>query len=68
MNCGYHPYVSFEKNTNSHFRSKLTDELLAELRDLIIICQKKLYHISKFQKQANKKCVKPKSYALSDQV
>ena len=31
LNCGYHPCVSFEKNTNPCSRSKTADELLAEL-------------------------------------
>ena len=31
LNCGYHPCVSFEKNTNPRFRSKTAVELSAEL-------------------------------------
>ena len=32
------------------------------------VCQKNLYHAQKFQKQANDKDVKPKSYVFSDKV
>ena len=31
LNCGYHSWVSYEKNINPRSKSKLTDELLAEL-------------------------------------
>ena len=32
------------------------------------ICQKNFYHTQKFEKYANKKNVKPKSYPPSDKV
>ena len=31
LNCGYHPYVSFEEDTDPRSQSKTADELLAEL-------------------------------------
>ena len=47
LNCGYHPCVSFEKNTNPRFRSKTADELSAELRKLMTVGQKNLYQAQK---------------------
>ena len=37
LNCDYHPCVFFKKNTNPSFKSKLSNELSAELQDLIIV-------------------------------
>ena len=68
LNCGYHICIFFEKDTNSRFQSKSSDEVSAELQDLKILCQKNLYHSQKLQKQAHNKSVKPKSYAPSDKV
>ena len=44
LNCGYHPCVSFEEDTNPHSQSKSVNELSAELRDLITVCRKNLHH------------------------
>ena len=30
LNCSYHPYVSFDKDTNLCFRLKIADKLSAE--------------------------------------
>ena len=68
LNCGYYPCVSFEKDTNPRSRLKTADKLLAELRELINVCQKNLYHAQEFQKQAHNKGIKPKSYAPGDKV
>ena len=68
LNCGYHPCVSFEEDTDPRFRSKSADELSAELRDLMTVCRENLHHAQEFQKQAHGKGVKPKTYALSDKV
>ena len=38
LNCGYHPRVSFKKNTNPYFQLKLVNKLSAELQDLITVC------------------------------
>lgn len=42
-------------------KSKLADKLLAKLKKLIIICQKKLYYIEKFQKYSHNKNIEPKN-------
>ena len=68
LNCGYHPCVFFEKDTDPHSQSKSADELSAKLWDLITICRKNLYHAQKLQKRAYNKGVKPKNYAPGDKV
>ena len=38
LNYGYHPWMSYEEDINPHSQLKLADKLLAELRELIIVC------------------------------
>ena len=68
LNCGYHPCVSFEEDTNPRSQSKSADELSAELRDLMTVCRENLHHAQELQKQAHNKGVKPRSYTLCDKV
>ena len=68
LNCGYHPRVSFEEDTDPRSRSKSADELSAELRDLMTVCRENLHHAQELQKRAHDKGVKPKSYAPGDKV
>ena len=68
LNCGYHPCVFFEKDTNPCSQSKLADKLSAKLQDLITVCQENLYHAQELQKQAHDKGVKPRSYASGNKV
>ena len=68
LNCGYHPCIIFEEDTNPRSRSKSADELLTKLGDLITVCRENLHHAQKLQKQAHNKNVKPKSYVSSDKV
>ena len=44
LNCDYHPCISFKENTNPCSQSKSANELSAELRDLITVCQENLQH------------------------
>lgn len=44
LNCGYYPQMSYKKDINPQSKSKSIDELLVELKKLIIVCQKNLYH------------------------
>ena len=59
LNCDYHPQMSYEEDVDSRSQSKLVDELLAELRELMIVYQKNLYHAQELQKRAHNKGVKP---------
>ena len=42
LNCGYYPWMLYEEDIDSCSQSKSADELLAELRELIIICRENL--------------------------
>ena len=44
LNCGYHPRISFEEDTNHGSRSKTANELLAELQKLMTVCLENLHH------------------------
>ena len=68
LNCGYHPRMSYEEDVNPRFLSKSADELSAEFRELMIVCQKTLRHAQEFQKRAHNKGVKPWSYTPSEKV
>ena len=59
LNCGYHPWILYKEDVNPHSKSKLADELSAELKKLMIVCRKNLHHAQKLQKQAYNKKVKP---------
>ena len=59
LNCGYHPRMSYEEDVDPRSQSKSADELSAELRELMIVCRKNLYHAQELQKQAHDKGVKP---------
>ena len=58
----------YEKDINSCFQSKSAYKLLAELRELMIVCPENLYHAQELQKRAQDKRVKPQSYAPSEKV
>ena len=68
LNCGFHPRMSYKKDVDPRFQSKLADKLSAELRELIIVCQKNPHNAQELQKQAHNKGVKPRSYAPSEKV
>ena len=60
--------MSYEEEVNPHSKSKSADELSAELRELMIVCQENLHHAQKLQKRAYDKGVKPRSYAPNDKI
>ena len=68
FNCGYHPCIFFEEDTNPCSQLKIADKLLAELQELMTVCQKNLHYIQDLQKQAYNKGVKLKSYTPNDKV
>ena len=68
LNCGYHPQMSYEEDVDSRSQSKSAVEPLAELRELIIVCRKNLYHAQELQKRAYNKGVKPQSYSPGEKV
>ena len=44
LNCNYYLWMLYEKKIDICSKFKLVDKLSVELRELIIICQKNLYH------------------------
>ncbi len=68
LNCGYHSRVFFEKDVDSHSRSRSANKLAEELRKLIEICCQNLLHAQELQKKAHDKGVKSRSYALGKKV
>ena len=68
LNCGYYSQISYKDNVDFCFKLKSANKLLTELRKLMIVCCKNLYHAQKLQKQAHNKGVKPKSYAPSNKI
>ena len=47
LNCGYHLRMLYEEEVDPRSKFKLADELSAELRELMIVCQKNLYYTPK---------------------
>ena len=60
--------MSYKDDINPCSKSKSTDKLSIELRELIIVCRGNLYHAQELQKRAHNKGVKSGSYALNDKV
>ena len=53
LNCGYHFHVLYKKDFNLCSKLKSADKLLANLKELMIVCWENLYHAQKLQKQAH---------------
>ena len=68
VNWGYHLQMLYEKEVDSHSKSKSVDKLSAEVRELMIVCQKNLHHAQELQKRAHDKGIKPRSYTPGDKV
>ena len=68
LDYGYYPRMSYKDDVDPRSKSKSADELSTELRELMIVCQKNLYHAQELQKRAHNKGVKPRSYAPSDKI
>ena len=42
LNCGYHPWMSYKEDVDSHSKSKLVNKLSTKLKELVIVCKKNL--------------------------
>ena len=60
--------MSYEEDVNPRFQSKSADELLVELRELMIVCRENLHHAQEPQKRAHDKGVKLWSYVPSEKI
>ena len=45
LNYGYHPRMLYKEEVDPRSQSKSVDELSAELRELMIVCQENLHHV-----------------------
>ena len=68
FNCGYYPRMSYKEEVDPRSQSKSADELLAELRNLMIVCRENLHHAQELQKRAYDKGAKPRSYSSGEKV
>ena len=68
LNCGFHLRVSFEDDLDPRSRSRSTNELAKDLRELMDICQQNLLYTQELQKRAHDKGVKPQSYTPGEKV
>ena len=68
LNYVYHPRVSYEEDIDPRSRSKSTEELGAELKDLMAICKETLQHVQEWQTKAHNQVTKPRSYAPGHKV
>ncbi len=68
LNCGYHLRVSFEEDVDPSLRSRSTNKLVEELRELMEVCYQNLLHAQELQKRAYDKGVKSRSYAPDKKV
>ncbi len=68
LNCGYYPCLLFEKDINLDFKSRLTKQIIGNLRNLIIICQKNPLCTQEFQKQACDNRIKLRNYPSGKKI
>ena len=68
LNCGYHPQMLYKEDVDFRSQSKSADELLAELRGMMLVCQENLHHAQELQKRAYDKGVKSWSYTFGEKV
>ena len=68
LNYTYHPRMLYKEDVDPRSQSKSVDELSAELKELMIVCQKNLHHTQELQKRAHNKGVKPQTYSSSEKV
>lgn len=68
LNCGHHPYVFFQDDANFYSKSCLADELVKELKDLMLICQQNRLNAQEIQKRSYDKGVKLQSYVSSEKI
>ena len=68
LNCGYYPRVFFEENVHPRSRSRSTNKLAEELRELIKVCCQNLLYAQELQKRAHDKGVKSRNYAPDKKI
>ena len=44
LNCGYHPWISYEEDLNPRSQLKNAEKLSSKLQSLMAACQQNLHH------------------------
>ena len=68
LNCGYHPCVSYKEDIDPYSKSKLADDLVSELKELMAMYQENFQHAQDLQKSAHDKDTKPRSYIAGNRL
>ncbi len=68
LNCGYHLRVSFREDVDPYSRTRSTNKLAKELRELMKVCCQNLLYAQELQKKAHDKGVKSHCYASGEKV
>ncbi len=68
LNCGKYPQISYEKDINLCSRSKSVEKLVTKLKELMIVCRKKLQHAQELQKHYHDTHAKLRSYSPGNKV
>ena len=58
----------YKEEVDSCSKSKWSEKLSVELKEVMIVCVKNLYHAQELQKRAHDKGVKPKSYVPGNKI
>ena len=68
LNYGYYLQMSYKDDIDPRSKFKSADKLSTELRELMIVCKKNLYHAQELHKRAYNKDIKLKSYIFNNKV
>ncbi len=68
LNYDYYLRVSFKEDVDLHSRSRSTNKLAKELRELMEVCCLNLLYVKELQKRTDDKEVKNRNYASSKKI
>ncbi len=68
LNYGFHPQTSYKEDVNPRSQSKLADDLVTELKELMAFCRENLQYAQELYKPYHNKHAKPRSYPLKNKV
>ena len=68
LNCGYYSCIFFEEDINLYPQLKSADKLLAELQDLMTICQENLTTLKSFRNKLTIKALSLKAMPFSNKI
>ncbi len=68
LNCGFHLQAFYEEDVNPYFQSKSANELVIELKELMVVCRENFQYAQELQKQYQNKYAKSRNYAPDNKV